>query len=226
MNLNAASTAELVANYIGALGTLSAVLVALFLQVFLVSRQRPELRVTLSDEIDDEDVHLLEGDNSFEYYLRVKVWAQPKRRAANRVQGFLLRVTRPEEAGDTSTRRVPDGTLRWAGATLTEQVDIAPGTWRRLDILRYRCVRDSGKSILTPAMNRPATRTQWPPSMRYQLTDTGTYTLDFVVSCDEAIPTFWRLTFHLGAGDAKSPADLASAVKNPRIERIHGLHLS
>lgn len=220
MNVKAASTAQLVANYLEAFGTISAVALALFLQVFLVSRRKPELQVTFSDEVDDEDIALLEFDDHFAYYLRVKVWAQQGRKAANRTQGLLLKATRPKEAGDTSTRKVPDGTLKWAGPTSAEQIDIAPGTWRRLDILSYRCARDSGRPILTPVLNRPVGYTT-PPSMRSQLTDAGLYTLDFVIACDGAIPTFWRLTFRLEPGGAECAADLASHVKTPRIERLH-----
>jgi hypothetical protein len=58
--------------------------------------------------------------------------------------------------------------------------------------------------------------------MRNRLTDAGVYALDFVVSCDEAIPTFWRLTFVLEPGGAKNAVDLASHVKNLRIEKLHG----
>jgi hypothetical protein len=115
MNVNAAGTAELVASYIAALGTISAVVLALFLQVFLVGKQRPQLQVTLSDDFDDEDIVLLEFDHSFEYYLRVKIWAQPKRRSANRVRGLLLMATRPEQAEDTLTRKVSDGAFKWTG---------------------------------------------------------------------------------------------------------------
>jgi len=220
MSANASSTAELIASYIGALGTVSAVVLALFLQVFLVNRRRPRLHVTLSNEIDDEDIVLLELDRSFAYFLRVKVWAQPKRKAANRVQGLLLSVTRPKEAGDTTTRKVPDGAFKWSGSALIDEVDIAPGTWRRLDILCYAQQRDWERPILAPAMNRPTMTTHWPPSMRSRLTDAGDYAIDFVISCDEAIPTFWRLTFRLEPGGALKAADLASHVKNPKIERL------
>lgn len=129
----------------------------------------------MSDVIDDEDIVLLEMDHSFEYYLRVKIWAQQKRRSANRVRGLLFMVTRPEQAGDTSTRKASDGAFKWAGHVWAEHVDIAPGTWRRLDILRYTCMRDSGEAILAPALNRPTTTTDWPPSIRNRLTDAGVY---------------------------------------------------
>jgi len=129
MNVNSAGTAELVASYIAALGTVSAAVLALFLQVFLVNKQRPQLQLTLSDDIDDEDVVLHELDRSFDHYLRVKVWAQPKRKSANRVRGLLVRATRPKEAGDTSTRKISDGPFKWSGSDSIENVDIAPGTW-------------------------------------------------------------------------------------------------
>jgi hypothetical protein len=180
--------------------------------------------VTFSDKIDDEDVALLEFDGSFEYYLRVKVWAQPKRKAANRAQGILLKVVRPKEAGDTSTRKVPDGVFHWAGTSTIEHLDIAPGTWRRLDILRYRCERGSKNPILIPVLNSPgytAYTAQWPPSMRNHLTDAGIYTIDFVVSCDEAVPTFWRLTFRFKPGSAESAADLESHLKNLEVRILH-----
>lgn len=222
MDVNASSTAQLIASYIAAIGTVSAVALALFLQVFLVRKQRPQLQVTFSDDLNDEDIHLVEFPNSFGYFLRVKVWAKPKKNAANRVQGLLLVVTRPKEASGTSTRKISDGVFKWAGTLSLEQVDIAPGTWRRLDILRYSCIRDSGPPILAPALSKPSTTTHWPPSMRTRLTDAGTYSLDFVVSCEDASPTFWRLTFDFAPDDesAQSPADLANHVKKPQLKRL------
>ena len=46
MNTAQESTASLVASYLEAVGTIAAVVVALFLQVFLVRIRRPELRVS------------------------------------------------------------------------------------------------------------------------------------------------------------------------------------
>ena len=219
-------TAELIASYAEAVGTLGAVGVALFLQVYLVRKRRPRLVTSFSNEIDGGDVGLLmrEYDGGMEVYIRIKVWALKGRNSAKSTRVALLSVTRPPES-DRPTLRVPDGLFKWSGSSFSESVDIAPGTWRRLDVLRYTQLAEDDRPILAPALNRPANTTEWPPSARARFEAEGEYSIDLVVSCDDSEPTFWRLKFRHAipvqeSTRAEDPSDLAARIQSVALSRL------
>jgi hypothetical protein len=243
-----ASQAQDIAALIGAIGTVAAVLLALFLQVILVRLRRPVLRVEFSADPGDEDMEALDVENRSEYWIHAKVWNQNKRASAKNVEATLLRVKRPAEA--LNKRVVPVGPLKWTELPHT-RVEIASGTWRRVDLLAYRIIRPVPSSartapqlrrlwdalrhdhghypsttpILMMATMTAITRPQIShrqPSRRHHLDDSGYYEADFVLSCDDAEPSFWRLSFtYLPASESPRDAlDLCSHISNIQCRRI------
>jgi hypothetical protein len=130
----AKEVAELIASYMEAIGTVAAVILALFLQVVLIRLKRPRLYMTLSSSLGEEDVVIYQEQAQFNCWIRCKVWAAKGRRPARNAEVFVQRVIRPDSA--SNTRVAPGGTLQWTSAE-SVHVSIPSGTWRRVDLLRH-----------------------------------------------------------------------------------------
>lgn len=184
------STAELVAAYISAVGTVSAVLLALFLQLVLVRLKRPKLYITLSIDLADQDISIDNDIDKLNCWIRCKVWAKRRRDPARNTEIFVQRVTRPRNA--TNSREVPGGTLKWSNLE-SPYVTIPSGTWRRIELLRYWMHKPASNPTLTLGLARTTNRLE--PTLRHRLDDEGPYQVDFVIAADGVDPSFWRLTF-------------------------------
>jgi hypothetical protein len=207
----AQGTGELIASYVEAVGTISAVVVALFIQFYLVEKRRPALVVTLDESLEDRDLAVVDGHSKIvraaelnesgekleyhEFYLRIKVWALPKRRSATGVQAAIVQGRRTN-GGDTRLAG-PEGLLKWSGPTYNESVNIAPGTSQRVDVLRYGQIGPDESPVLIPVINRPGHTTHFPPNPTSRYSESGTYRIEIVVSCNDAEPVFSELAFNL-----------------------------
>lgn len=229
----AADFAELFASYLEAGGTVAAVLLALFLQVLLVHRRRPELIVGVEPDDASEDLVHFEGFDRTRYsecYLRMKVSVEPGKNSATGTRVMLLKVHRPR--GVDENLIVPDALFKWSGPSFAEDTIIPPGVWRRLDVLRYRTefgpeAAEHGDAILAPALNRPGNtvdndRTTWPPSARNRLRTDGWYAIDVAAACNEGDATFWRLRFYLHTADnpGRTSADLRHRLHAPSVSQL------
>jgi hypothetical protein len=65
-------TIQTIASLAGAIGTVSAVILALFLQVFRRQHQKPELSLEFSPVLNDEDLALVDEDDQ-SLFVRLKV---------------------------------------------------------------------------------------------------------------------------------------------------------
>lgn len=155
--LSAGSTAQLVVNYISAIGTIGALVLALFLNVIREHLRRPRLTVS-KPSIEHGDLVWFEGEplepgserkRYYECYLRLRVHATAKKDTATSTRVLLWKVERPER---DPLLEVPDHLLKWSGPSFDEAVAIPPGMFRRLDLLRYR--KDEDGMFLTPALLR------------------------------------------------------------------------
>jgi hypothetical protein len=205
------STAELVAAYMGAIGTLLAVVLALFLQVILVRIEQPRIYLTLSPDLADEDAIVNEDSAKITYWVRCKVWVARGKNPARNAEILVQRITRP--AGASNSKVAPGGTLKWTDLIAT-QVTIPSGAWRRVDLLRYWWpkVDPDAEPVLSVALSRTAGQT--PSRDRHWLNDEGVYMVDFVIVADGVEPSFWRLTFEHRRNEDALPS------------RIHNLHLA
>src|SRR5687768_10790328 len=126
---------SVIADVFSAIGTVGAVILALFLQYFRIQRARPNLSISVSDELADEDFALVELEQP-NLFVRLKVIAEPGRDVARNVQVLLLRVERPTQNRPAPV--VPSRNLKWAD-TPNEKLDIPAGIWRRVDFLNLWC---------------------------------------------------------------------------------------
>lgn len=224
MVLSAGNTAQLVATYIGAIGTIGAVVLALFLNVIRERLRRPRLTVS-KPSTEHGDLVWFEGEplkpgsgrkDYYECYLRLRVHATAKRDTARSTRALLWKVERPER---DPRLEVPDYLLKWSGPSFDEAVAIPPGMFRRLDLLRYR--KDEDDMFLTPALLRDQnTGTGARPSARNRL-NTGPHILKFIVSCDGGIG--WELRFTHSPPDPEaitSAKQLADSIGNWHLTQV------
>jgi hypothetical protein len=199
---------SVIANIFSALGTVGAVVVALFLQHFNVRRARPKLRLEFSPELHDEDMALVELDQP-NLFVRLKIWAHSGRDAARNVQVLLLRMERPATTEPAPV--IPSRNLKWSD-TPNEKLDIPPGIWRRVDFLNMWAEpdRDDGH-VLLPMLyqyDEP-----WPPHPRHFLRDPGRYRAILAIVADNTDSTFWAVAFDYEPRPVKELADLCQQLR-------------
>jgi hypothetical protein len=189
VNLAEDSVASLVASYLEAVGTIAAVVVALFLQVILVRMRRPRLHVTLSLHKEDGNVEAWRRrDGVVNCWLGVRVHAGRGRDAATHVRAYLVKVVRPE--GERDAGAFPSASLDWANVD-SEHLTIPAGSSRQLTLLRYAAADGERSEFLMPTTTLPL-RTD---HARYLLGADGHYKIVFELSADGVDPSFWALEF-------------------------------
>lgn len=197
-----------ISQVLAAIGTIGAVVLALFLQVVIVRRRRPELFLDFSDSLHREDVLLMDQDADFDAYIRMKVRSKRGRRTAKNVEVLLLRLERPANAPWRGV--VPSLQLKWSDVPF-RNVDIPAGSWRRFDLVQYWAEKNRPKRrILLPALNRPYDR--FPPSQRHHLVDTGTYSLFLAITGDEIDTKVYTVSFHFKPAPATNAKKLLSQI--------------
>jgi hypothetical protein len=204
------NTAELVASYMEAVGTVAAVLLALFLQVVLVRMRRPKVYVTLSTDVTQGDISVDDGHEKTNCWIRCKVWVTRRTNPARNTEVFVQRIIRPPHA--VNTREVPGGTLKWSHVESTH-VTIPSGTWRRIDLLRLWMHQPASEPTLTLGLART---TDKEPTSRHRLEDEGPYQIDFVVAADGVDPSFWRLSFTRQRSDGA----LHTWIRDLRVDKL------
>jgi hypothetical protein len=135
-----ADTIEAWGSVVSAAGTIGAVIVALWLQVWRTSRRRPQLSMRFDDGGDD--VVTVQLDDWCERWLRVRVVNRAGREPARNATVTLVGITRRDADGDWSTLHpnpIPLRTLKWSDL-MTSVIEIPSGLWHRVDIafVRYR----------------------------------------------------------------------------------------
>ncbi|WP_131799405.1 hypothetical protein [Parafrankia irregularis] len=206
---------------IGAVGTVAAVWLALFLQITLVERRRPVLSLDFSDDYLDQDVSATELEDLTCLTYRIRVYAEVNKETARNVEVLLLRARRPENA--VNGFHIPDRSFRWTGQD-DRKVDIPPGSWRRLDFLSY--IVDSRSepprfallaATIPDSQERPSGA---PLDRRWYLDDPGTYEFEIAVTAEGMNATGWKLRFQFNPGSFQSLEDLRLHVANLCHERI------
>lgn len=230
-------------DYLEAFSTLAAVVVALVLPFALTRYRRPRLTASVEQHeslertLAAQDFAVMAGEDGpqdrrveyLECIVRVRVDNASGKRSAVGTRALLLSVTWQERPGsEPEILAVPDCLFKWAGPSFGEDVAIPPGTFRRLDVLRYRCEPNGPAerdAILVPALNRPrntdhSNDAHWPPSARNRLTRGGHYCVEFVVSCDEAAPVFCYFEFDFAetAGRPTDEKELAARITHAELE--------
>jgi hypothetical protein len=176
---------QLLANYLEALGTIGAVIVALFTQVFLAWRKRP--RLTIKSPIGDaspeskEDFIVIRSpedasEKVIEFWVRLRVFAKEGKRTARNVQARVVQVRRLDGPQD---RVVPSGPLIWSSVGPVPQ-SILSGSWLRLDVLRYRIEHPEYKRQLEVEVGY-----EFSPRDTQAVLGNGRYALDLLLGADD-----------------------------------------
>ena len=208
-------TVSTVANVFAALGTVFAVILALFLQVILVQRRRPSLYLDYSSDEDDQDSIALDLEHDLNFWVQMKVRSRARKNTAHNVEVTLLRVVRPAGANRAA---VPSRVLKWSDA-LSLRVDIPSGIWKRVDIIHYWSEKEGAKrSLLLPAFNRQVVG-GFPPSQRHYLTDAGEYRFELIVSADDIDASAWWVSFWFEPQQISSLMDMRQQIKDVRFGR-------
>ena len=199
-------TIQSIATLISAIGTVAAVVLALFLQVVIVRKRRPRLTLELAGSLEDDDLAYVEEYSSkgvdpvtektprnLNLHVRPKVRNAFGKDTAKNVQVALLRVR--GGAPDDST--VPSRPIAWSDIP-DERINIPSGSWNRIDLLNFWRKLDSSDKDTGPLLSlgvRGYGRDPWPPAMRQRLTQGIEYALDLVLTADNCDATFWTFTF-------------------------------
>jgi hypothetical protein len=206
------NTATQIAEIFAAVGTLAAVVLALFLQVIIVARRRPSLSLQFSPDESQGDIVTTDWADDFNLWIQLKVHATSGRNTARNVQVMVLRVVRPSVSGTDET--VPSRVLKWSDSP-TVAVDIPSGTWRRVDLVRYYKAKKpkSEPALLFPAFN-PQLVAQFPPSPRHHLTESGRYVFELAISADEINAIGYWVAFDFSPAPVNDTNDMKSQIAN------------
>jgi hypothetical protein len=212
-----ADAITVLAEIFGAVGTIGAVVVALFLQYFNIRRARPKLSLEFSDHLHDEDLALVDLAHP-SLFLRLKVRAHAGKDVARNVQVLLLRLDRPTRTLPPPV--VPSRNLKWAD-TPNEKLDIPPGIWRRFDFLNLWVEPPTAAGhCLAPMLyqyDEP-----WPPHPRHFLRDPGRYRMALAVVADNTDSTFWQVDVDYAPGPVEEIADLCQQLRVVAVARTDG----
>ncbi len=200
---------------VAAVGTIAAVIVALFLQYVLVLRQRPKLYLSFSSDRESEDIVADDGREVSRVFIRFKVHAATGRSTAHNVEVFLMRARRPASA--IVRRPVPDRPFKWAGRGTSRQINIPSGAWRRFDLLHYRIEHEGERrQLLTPALFQeddidPMTL---PAGDHWYLKDPGAYEFEISLTADGIDATEWTVHFDFAPASAGNADELITHITN------------
>lgn len=213
---------ETLSSYLEAAGTVAAVIVALFIQVYLVWRRRPDLSLSISEDRDSEDnvVVRLEGHDPpiIEFWVRAKVAVRNGRDAADGVKVIVAKAERP--AWDPIKKVIPSGhPLAWSSIGGAAQT-ILPGTWLRVDVLRYR--------IQCPQYPRQVEMAVTPGSHGFDNKDLqrvlgadGQYSITVLLGGRNCKTSTWKISFHhLADTAAETDEEIMNQIRNIRVSRV------
>lgn len=200
---------------VAAVGTIAAVVVALFLQYVLTLRQRPKLYLSFSSDRESEDIVGHDRREMSRAFIRFKVHAATGRSTAHNVEVFLMRARRPASA--IVRRPVPDRPFKWVGRGTSPKIDIPSGAWRRFDLLHYRIEHEGERrQLLTPALIQedgidPMTL---PPDYHWYLKDPGTYEFELSLTADGIDATEWTVRFDFAPAPASNADEMITHITN------------
>ncbi|MEX5709074.1 hypothetical protein AB1484_12375 [Parafrankia sp. FMc6] len=212
---------EVSAALIGAIGTVAAIWLALFLQVTLVERRRPVLYLAFSDDRGEQDLSIIDLEDVVYFAYRPRVYAKASKETARNVEILLLRARRPENG--VNQFHIPDRSFRWTGIG-GRLADIPPGTWRRFDLLNYVVDRrdEVPRSALLAGIipDSQETSPSDPIDRRWYLDDPGRYEFEVAVTADGMNAAGWRVTFDFSPGMFENTDLMRTHVGNIKYERM------
>jgi hypothetical protein len=212
------STAASVA---GSIGTLIAVVTALWLQYFLVRYRRPRLELEYDPRLNESFTATYKpGHESI--WLRLRVTNRhPAKETARSVQVLVTRAIRPAAAVERGP--VPQRPIKWADID-AEYIDIPPGAFRYVDVghlIRGKRPSDISKQrfrlILYPigVMDDPEGTLE---DQRHRL-EPGEYIIELALTSHSTTARFFTLFVQFEAFWTEDPRNLhvKAALREGRI---------
>jgi hypothetical protein len=204
-----------IAAWLQGVGTVAAVIVALFLELFLVWWRRPRFNLEVSPDPRDRDLTMATRPQDAHHvcWLRGRVYVVDGKKPALNTEVIVQDWRSP---GDQDVPFAHGNTLRWANSD-SEVVRIAPGTWRRVDLLTWvASIDEHGMPILWIALQRAR---HYPPRPWYHLIEAGSYELDLVIVADDAMASRWCLRFTYSPAAVETLDDLRRSIQNIQVVR-------
>jgi hypothetical protein len=199
-----------------AIATVAAVILALYLQIYLVRSRRPVLSLSVSLDPNDEDVVALISPESCGLWIRVRVSARSGRSTAKNVRVRLMQATRPSAGKNIPP--VPAREFSWADSS-ESHVEIPAASWRRFDFLRYWVeLRGEKRRILLPVFQHH--RSPFPHNERHWLNDPGMYRLVLSLTADDIDATVWEISFIHAPDTSGAETDLLSSITQLECRKI------
>jgi hypothetical protein len=191
------------------------VVLALFLEVFLVWLRRPTVRLEASLDPRAQDLVVASRPERGHdvCWLRTRAYVSQR---ANSAVGAEVVVQGWRSPGQQQAPFAHGNALRWANSS-DELVRIAPGTWRRFDLITWMAPSgEPGQPVLWVALRDARS---YPPESWYQLTEAGRYELDLVVVADNMRPSRWTFVFTYTPTAVENAAELRELVQDVRFVR-------
>lgn len=210
----AGSAVQAVASVGEAVGTISAVVVALFLQLFRVRRRAPDLSLLFSPAQEAGD-RVLVAEGNLALYVRLRVSNAPKKDMARNVEILLLHVGYPP--GSVLPGVMPSRNLAWADVP-DQRLSIPSNVYRRVDFLNlWTSAASPGTPQLTPSLAQH--NDTWPPADRQLLTAPGLYDITLAITAENCDATYWSVKFQFSPQPVSSVGELAPIVSDLSISR-------
>ncbi|WP_199513888.1 hypothetical protein [Nucisporomicrobium flavum] len=197
----------------GAVGTVAAVVVALFLPGWQRAKMRPI--VTLEFDRTSEDLAVYESPPWASVWIRLRATNRPGRETARKVRVIASKVE-PEEGSV-----LPENTLALRELTWSEvragELDLPPGMQRRIDVAHVDKKRTAKRDVVTPWPELGMGLAGWP--QRYDGRDylgEGAFWIKLTVAGENLDATEWeiRISFKkAGLSNRSSLARIRDAIE-------------
>jgi hypothetical protein len=204
-----------IAAWLQGIGTVAAVVLALFLQVFLVWLRRPRIRLETSLDLRDQDL-IVASRPEREHYI---CWLRARIFVADRTHSAVNAEVVVQDWRSSSNQEAPfahGNSLRWANSP-DELVRIPSGAWRRFDLISWMASsNEASEPVLWIALRQAHT---YPPQSWFQLKEPGAYELDLIVVADNMTPSRWTFKFTYRPTIVESLDDLRKVVTDIGLVR-------
>jgi hypothetical protein len=212
-----AMNATQITNYVETVSATAAIMALIAGSVYKWrSRPRVVLRC-LTDEFDPQawlDLVVVRSEDQeiVECWLRLRVCAVSRRRAAKNVQVRVVSVVSHPGSGSMT---VPTGPLTWS-STGPEPQSIFPGSWLPVDLLRYYIKHPDHDRGLHVAIG-------YSFDTGYSRTElrNGRYYIDLHVGGDDLPTTCWRVVVeHLANPQAETDEDIKAQLRLVALSQV------
>jgi hypothetical protein len=224
MGLNSATDTAGAAEWIGAVGTALAVILALWLQWLRVWLRRPALVLDFEGDRDRADIRHTDGYVS--HWVRPRVRNRPRHNSADDVEVVLARVRLLDQVAESRSERPEEllegRALKWSELNTTK-VSLPPGTARRVDLLHVDNTRaetspDGAEERLERA---PIRFDVYPlPAAKYHRAFGDAYEVTLALTARDTDAVYYMTQVSYDGMFRDAPREMAEALNVESLRRI------